>query len=87
MIFVGFFALGGGYLNTTVTCKLSGRISERLLVKPLQFRVIIQKFKLPISPGLRILRVVCPCFLFLGRETILFQFLVFVSDCANCKCV
>ena len=32
-------------------------ISKLQLVKPLQFLLNVQKFKLPTSPGLRILRV------------------------------
>ena len=46
-------------------------------VKPLRILVNVQKYKIPTSPGLRILRVVCWCSLFKVNPLQVFTNLIF----------
>ena len=52
-----FFALCSISLVSNGWQYAEAGISKLQLVKPLQFLINVQKFKLPTSPGLRILRV------------------------------
>ena len=52
-------------------------ISKLQLIKPLQFLVNVQNLKLPTSPGLRILRVMCWAF-FIYNHLGVYKELIFV---------